>query len=70
MNKSLEDFVNRSGFLPLIMADVRRRKGEVGDHLEEKQEQHNSGDSSDHVSFFKSSHVYSLISEHTKLFHI
>lgn len=35
------------------MADVRRRKSEVGDHLDEKPEQHHSGaDSSDHVSFY------------------
>lgn len=35
------------------MADIRRRKGEVGDNLDDKSDQQNSGaDSSDHVRFF------------------
>lgn len=44
------------------MADIRRRKGDVGDLSHEKQEQQLSGaDSSDHVSFNHNCFVVTFI---------
>lgn len=60
-------FVNRTfQECSVDMADIRRRKGEVGDHSDEKleQQQYSGADSSDHVSFYHncfSRHIHSLI---------
>lgn len=44
------------------MADIRRRKGEVGDNLDDKSDQQNSGaDSSDHVRIFLKEFFFMLV---------